>query len=76
MSRVVHLKGAALKAAVVLVPSYSAAWLTDKMVWVVPTMAAASFFAATLEVTDTPIRRRVDEDESDAPDELDGGGTV
>ncbi len=46
------------------------------MAWVVPTMAAASFFAATLEVTDTPIRRRVDEDESDAPDELDGGGTV
>ena len=44
--RDLDLTTAAIKAAIVLVPSYLAAWLTDKMVYVVPTLAAASFFAA------------------------------
>ena len=66
-----HVRLAALKAAVVLVPSYTAAYLTEKMVWVVPTLAAAGFFAATLGGTgDTAtrsqaLRRRVEEDEID-----------
>ena len=56
------------KAAVVLVPSYGAAALTDKMVRVVPTLAAASFFAADIGPTPAQLRRRVDED--DATDTL------
>ncbi|WP_421702042.1 hypothetical protein [Aliiroseovarius sp.] len=72
MTRVTHFKTAALKAAVVLIPSYLAAYLTDKMVWVVPTLAASSFFAATIGLEATALRRRVDEDgESDAEDEQD-----
>lgn len=73
MSRVVHLKTAALKAAIVLIPSYMAAYLTDKMVWVVPTLAASSFFAATIGLTEQEIRRRVDEEDGDDSDMLDGG---
>ena len=46
------LKFAAFKAFVVLVPTYSVAYVSDKMVWVVPTLAAASFFAATIELSD------------------------
>jgi hypothetical protein len=68
-------KEAALKAAIVLIPSYTAAYLTDKMVWVVPTLAAASFFAGTISLSEQSIRRRVDEDgdhgNADAPAEHD-----
>ena len=61
------------KAAIVLGPSYSAAWLTDKMVYVVPTLAAASFFAATIVLDDQAIRRNVDDaDGQDDTDETDG----
>lgn len=63
--RVTHFKSAALKALVVLVPSYSAAYLSDKMVWVVPTLAASSFFAATIGVRDEYSQKRVDEDHQD-----------
>ncbi|WP_143534497.1 hypothetical protein [Roseovarius albus] len=54
-----------LKALVVLVPSYTAAYLSDKMVWVVPTLAASSFFAATIGVKDDSFEKRVDEDQQD-----------
>ncbi|PCH45885.1 MAG: hypothetical protein COC23_05205 [Hyphomicrobiales bacterium] len=50
------------RAAIVLVPSYLAAYLTDKMVYVVPTLAAASFFAASLTLPIEQTSRRVDED--------------
>lgn len=56
------VKIAATKAAVVLIPSYLAAYLTDKMVYVVPTLAAAGFFASTLEF-DAYTKRRVDDDD-------------
>ncbi|MCG3268013.1 hypothetical protein [Yoonia sp. I 8.24] len=62
MTQITHIKLAALKAFVVLGPSYTAAFLTDKMVWVVPTLAASSFFAASIGMTDEPLRRRIDED--------------
>lgn len=64
MSRVIHLKTAILKAAVVLVPSYLAAYLTDKMVWVVPTLAASSFFAATIGLSNEQTQHRVDENDA------------
>ncbi len=49
-----------LQAAIVLVPTYITAYLTDKMVYVIPMLAAASFVAASL----SPSRdsRRVEED--------------
>jgi hypothetical protein len=78
-------KEAALKAAIVLVPSYTAAYLTDKMVWVVPTLAAAGFFAGTISLEQKQLRRRLDDDgEADAQDyeqfesldELDSGSST
>ncbi len=61
-----HFRTAALKALVVLVPSYLAAYLSDKMVWVVPTLAALSFFAATIGLDEKNFTRRIDEDSEDA----------
>lgn len=71
--QVTHLKSAALKALVVLVPSYTAAYLSDKMVWVVPTLAASSFFAATIGVSGEYTGRSIDEDhqDSEATDHVD-----
>ena len=64
-----HFKAAAIKAAIVLVPSYSAAYLTEKMVWVVPTMAAAGFFAGTIQIPEQLTQRRLDESEDDSDDQ-------
>ncbi|WP_164658652.1 hypothetical protein [Tropicibacter sp. Alg240-R139] len=50
------------KAAIVLVPSYAAAYLTEKMVYVVPTLAAAGMFAATIDEKD--VNRMLDETET------------
>ena len=49
-----------VKAAVVLVPTYITAYLTDKMVYVIPMLAAASFIAAS--ITNDKHERRVEED--------------
>ena len=50
-----------IKAVIVLVPTYITAYLTDKMVYVIPMLAAASFVAASL--TSSPnTERRVEED--------------
>jgi hypothetical protein len=56
------LKEAAIKAAIVLAPSYTAAYLTGQMVYVVPTLAAAGFFASSISLTDRAAVRQVDED--------------
>ncbi|MGK7663349.1 MULTISPECIES: hypothetical protein [unclassified Marinovum] len=61
-----QLKLAALKAMIVLLPSYTAALLTDKMVYVVPTLAAAGIFAASLESVQTTTRNRVDDEADEA----------
>ena len=47
--RLLKTRTAACKALTVLVPSYAMAYSTEKMVWVIPTLAAASFFAANIE---------------------------
>ena len=52
---------ASMRAAIVLIPSYTAAWLTDKMVYVVPTLAAASFFAASITPHSQDLVRNTDE---------------
>ncbi|MCB1471331.1 MAG: hypothetical protein H6878_05050 [Rhodobiaceae bacterium] len=75
MSHLVNFRLATLKAAVVLIPSYSAAYFTDKMVWVVPTLAAAGFFAANIKIAEETTIRRVDED-GDTDDEGDEAAIV
>ena len=50
-----------IKVAIVLVPSYTAVYLTDKMVYVVPTLAAG-FFAANVDLVAKKTIRRVDDD--------------
>lgn len=57
---------AGCKACIVLIPSYTAAYLTEKMVWVVPTLAAASFFAGSIQLDQSKVRRRLDDDHEDA----------
>ena len=54
------LKLALLKGAVVLLPTYTVAYFTEKMIYVVPMLAAAGFVAAAL--SNTKHERRVDED--------------
>ena len=50
-----------IKAAIVLVPKYITAYISDKMIYVIPMLAAASFIAASL--TSSPnTDRRVEED--------------
>ena len=49
-----------VKASIVLVPTYITAYLTDKMVYVIPMLAAASFIAAS--ISGDNLERRVEED--------------
>lgn len=65
------MKAAILKALIVLVPSYVAAFLTDKMVYVVPTLAAAGFLAASVDLSRSAAVNRVDEDGTDPDDDAD-----
>ena len=53
------LKGL-IKGIIVLVPTYITAYMTDKMVYVIPMLAAASFVAASID--GQKIERKVDED--------------
>ena len=54
------MKKAIVRGLVVLVPTYIVAYLTDKMVYVVPMLAACGFIAASLFEDDT--RKRIDTD--------------
>lgn len=70
----IHFRAALTKALIVLLPSYLVAFLTDKMVYVVPTLAAASFFAASLTFGSREAGRSVDDDgEQDEGDIQDSG---
>ena len=64
-----QLKAAFAKALIVLVPSYSVAFLTEKMVYVVPPLAAAGFFASSLDFDRKATTNRVDDDADDGPDD-------
>lgn len=59
------MKLAVLKAAIVLVPCYIVAYLTEQMVYVVPTLAAAGIFATSVGSSDGTIQRNVDDDAED-----------
>jgi|TARA_B110000967_G_C18781698_1_gene508596 hypothetical protein len=54
------MRNSLLQAVIVLVPTYITAYLTDKMVYVIPMLAACSFIAASL--SPSRLERRVEED--------------
>ena len=47
-----------------LIPTYVAAYFLGEMIWVVPTLAATSFFAANISSSDLTTKR-LDEDGGD-----------
>ena len=68
------MKKAIIRGLVVLVPTYVVAYLTDKMVYVVPMLAACGFIAASL-FEDNTIKR-IDTDtagKDNAVDDVDDG---
>ena len=70
-----NIKQAFIKAAVVLVPTYIVAYTTQKMIYVVPMLAASAYVAAAM-FGDIPTRK-VDDDVSkdgikDSKDDIDG----
>ena len=54
------IKIALVQGLIVLVPTYIMAFLTDKMVWTIPMLAAASFVAASIKKDLN--ERKIDED--------------
>ena len=56
----VQMKKAIVRGLVVLIPTYIVAYLTDKMVYVIPMLAAASFVAASID--NSKVERKVEED--------------
>ncbi len=65
------IRNASIKAAIVLVPSYVIAYLTEQMVYVVPMLAATSFFAGTVDLIEKTHTQRVDDAETDQGDDHD-----
>ena len=65
------IRNASIKAAIVLVPSYVVAYLTEQMVYVVPMLAATSFFAGTVDLSEKTNTQRVDEAEANQDDDHD-----
>tara|TARA_R100001377_G_C3173281_1_gene103866 strand:+ start:417 stop:605 length:189 start_codon:yes stop_codon:yes gene_type:complete len=49
-----------LQGIIVLIPTYITAYFTDKMIYVIPMLAAASFIAAS--IGSKKLTRRVDEE--------------
>jgi hypothetical protein len=45
------IKVAVLQGVIVLVPTYAMAYMTDKMVWTIPMLAAAGFIASSIRVS-------------------------
>ena len=45
-----------VQAVIVLIPTYTVAYLTDKMVYTIPMLAAVSFIAASFSKDTTTIR--------------------
>ncbi len=55
-----NMRVALLQGLIVLVPTYSVAFFTEKMVYTIPMLAAASFVAASLKGEN--VERKVEED--------------
>ena len=62
------LKKGLLQAVIVLVPTYIVAYLTDKMVFTIPMLAASSFIAASISSRDTKLKVDDDAEGSDGSD--------
>lgn len=60
-----------LKVAIVLLPSYAAAYFTGEMVWVVPTLVGSGLLAAGVGSSGTTTRLDEDGDDGDDGDESD-----
>ena len=60
-ARKIMIREGLIKAVIVLVPTYITAYLTDKMVYVIPMLAATSFIAVSL-TTSPNTERRLEED--------------
>lgn len=57
-----NFRNAVLKVGIILVPCWSVAWVTQKMVYVVPTVAAAVLLASAVSLKADKRAGRVDED--------------
>jgi hypothetical protein len=64
-------KEATLKALIVLVPTYTMAYFTGQMVWVVPMLAACGFFAGTISLDERTTTQRLDDDNDSDDSDLD-----
>jgi len=51
-----------LQATIILVPTYITAYISDKMIYVIPMLAAASFVAASISPS-RKLDRKVEEDD-------------
>lgn len=67
-----NLKIALTKALIVLVPTYSVAFLTEQMIYVVPMLAASGFFASHLDVGRDTTQRNLDDQDGDPEQDSDG----
>lgn len=65
------IKIALVQGLIVLVPTYTMAFLTEQMVWTIPMLAAAGFVASSLKTNTT--ERRVDEDNESGQHEIEDG---
>ena len=65
------LKKALVRGTVVLIPTYAVAYLTDKMVYVVPMLAAMCFVAASLFDDENTTKRLEDDGYKDYKDDGD-----
>ena len=61
------LKKALIKALIILIPTYSVAFLTEMMVYTIPMLAASSIFATSLN-SKNKDELRVDEDSAEIDD--------
>lgn len=59
------IKTAIIRAGIVLIPSYLVAFATEKMVYVIPMLAASSFIATAVDFSSKTNQRRLDEDNSE-----------
>lgn len=54
------IKVAIVQGLIVLIPTYTVAYYTDKMVWTIPMLAAMGFIAASIKKQ--PLHRKIDEE--------------
>ena len=58
-----NLKIALIQGVIVLTPTYSIAFLTDKMIWTIPMLVASGFIAASFK--NDIAEKKIDDDRED-----------